>query len=806
MKVSQEWLSEFVDLDDLNPSRIDELLTMSGTEVERVTRFATGLDQVVVAQVADLAKMEGSDHLWLAKVRVPDQEPEDVVCGAPNLSKGALVAWARPGTELPQGMKLAQRRIRGAVSNGMICAPDELGIGADHEGVLLLPAGEVEIGEPLSRVFPPDTVYELEILSNRGDCLSHWGVARELAALLDRRLRDPELTEPERSGPPAAESVSVGVEAPGDCPLYSCECIDEVGEGPTPLWMLRRLLAVGARPISPVVDLANYVMLETGQPVHTFDLDRMRGAPSLVAIGVRHGLRGESLECLDGVVRPLDPDCLVITAGDQPVAIAGVIGGTQTAVEAGTKRIALEVANFNWVAIRKASRRLGLRTEASARFERHLSPTLVPLGRQRFLHLIGRVAGGRVRPGPVSAGGLPEPSEPIQVSAGRASSLLGMEVGSDEAAAALRRLQFQVAVSGDELEVTPAAVRTDISLPEDVIEEVGRILGYDRVPATLPPLRTQPGGHPGLASAARLAGELCIGAGFTEALTSSLVSQDQVGVVRGGGEGLAPIQIINPLSSQLGSLRVSCVPGLLESCRLNQSRGGERTRLFEWGHVFWRAGSPSERPEEPEVLALVDHSWGPTASPAAKRIDHLLQVVQALAEEVSLDPVEFRPAERTGFVPGRCAEAWAKGELRGVLGEVDLSSRGELELRGTVVAAELRVDGWLVDGGRPGRGVTLAKTPQLSLDLAVTVPELAAVGPALAAVRAAGISELEEIRLVDRYWGSQLPAGSKGWTFQLEFRDPERTLTHRDGEKLRSRVLAALATAVGAEVRRVGAV
>ncbi len=801
MRVSQEWLSEFVDLDDLAPDRIGELLTMSGTEVERVGQFGAGLDQVVVAQVAEVARLEGSDHLWLAKVRIPDHEPEEVVCGAPNLTKGAFVAWARPGSVLPQGMKLAQRRIRGAVSNGMICAPDELGLGSDHEGVLLLPAGEVELGEPLSQVFPPDTVYDLEILSNRADCLSHWGVARELAAQLGRQLRDPELTEPERSGPPAGDSVSVGIEAAGECPVYSVECIDEVGEGPTPLWMLRRLLAVGARPISAVVDLANYVMLEIGQPVHTFDLDRMRGAPGDIAIGVRRGLRGESLDCLDGVVRQLDPECLVITAGDQPVALAGVIGGTQTAVEPGTRRIALEVANFNWVSIRKTSRRLGLRTEASSRFERHLSPALVPVARQRFLHLIGRVAGGKVQPGPVTAGALPEPSEPIRVSSERASKLLGLDVSADQAAAALRKLQFHVDRSGEELLVTPVAVRTDIRLPEDIIEEVGRILGYDRVPATLPALRTPPSGHPGLVRAARLAGEICIGAGFTEALTSSLVSQDPVRAVQGMGVGIAPIQISNPLSTQLGSLRASCLPGLLESCRLNQSRGGERTRLFEWGHVFWRTSSGPHRPEEPEVLALVDHRWGAAASSAAERIDHLLQLVQALSQRVSLDPVEFRPAERAGFRAGRGTEAWVKGELRGVLGEIDLDLQSELELRGTAVAAELRVDGWLVDGGRPGRGMALAKTPQLQLDLAVTVPEQAALGPALGAARAAGISQLEGIRLVDRYWGNQLPVGTKGWTFRLSFRDRERTLTHREGEQLRSQVLAVLGAAVGAQVR-----
>jgi phenylalanyl-tRNA synthetase beta chain len=298
-----------------------------------------------------------------------------------------------------------------------------------------------------------------------------------------------------------------------------------------------------------------------------------------------------------------------------------------------------------------------------------------------------------------------------------------------------------------------------------------------------------------------LAGEICRGAGFTEAVTSSLVSREQVRVFQGMGSSVALVQITNPLSTQLGSLRASCLPGLLESCRLNQSRGGERTRIFEWGRVFWPTSGRSEKPEEPEVLALVDHRWGAAASPAAERIDQLLQLVQALGERVSLDAVEFRPAERTGFRPGRCAEAWVRGELRGVLGEIDLALDRELDLRGTAVAAELRVDGWLVDGGRPARGVALAKTPQLSLDLAVTVPEPAALGPALAAVHAAGISELEDIRLVDRYWGNQLPAGAKGWTFRLVFRDPERTLTHREGEQLRSRVLAALDKAVGAQVR-----
>jgi phenylalanyl-tRNA synthetase beta chain len=800
MRVSQEWLGDFVDLEGLTSSRIAELLTLSGTEVERVAEFAQGLDQVVVAEVVELGRMEGSDHLWMTKVRVPGEEPLEVVCGAQNLTLGAVVAWARPGAVLPGGLQLEQRRIRGALSNGMICAPDELGLGQDHDGVLLLPPSEAVPGQPLSRLFPHDTVYELEILSNRADCLSHWGVARELAAVLDRPLTDPVVGDPRRAGPPAEEAVQVRIEANSDCPIYLAECIDELGSGATPLWLQRRLMAVGSRSISAVVDLANYVMLELGQPVHTFDLDRMPGAPGLVQIGVRRGRGEEVLPCLDGVVRRLDEEALVITSGDQPVALAGVIGGSETAVRATTTRVVLEVANFNWVSIRTTTRRLGIRTEASSRYERSLAAALVPVAARRFTHLVGEVAGGRVRPGPVVAGAVPRPGEPIQVSSRTISGLLGLEVGPEEAAGALRRLEFQVAVFGEQLQVVPPEVRTDVGIPADVTEEVGRILGYDLVPPTLPAQRTPPSGHPGLVSAARLAGEICLGAGFTEALTTSLVSQDRVSPLRGLGEGVSPLRIRNPLSSQLGDLRVSCLPMLLDACRMNQSRGRERTQLFEWGRVFWPASDRATRPQEPEVLALVDHAAGTAARGVTEALDHLLQLVQALGERVGLQDVAFRPGSHPGYHPHRCTGVWVEGELRGVVGEVEFGADLESELRGSTVAAELRVDGWLVDGGRPGRGISLAKSPPLSLDLAVTVPARAELGSALAAVHGAEVGELEEIRLVDQYRGSQLPPGTKGWTFRLVFRHPQKTLTHRQGEELRAQVLAALG-AVGAAVR-----
>ncbi|MGH7641623.1 MAG: phenylalanine--tRNA ligase subunit beta [Candidatus Dormibacteria bacterium] len=801
MRVSQEWLSDFVELDELSPQRIAELLTLSGTEVETVVDFARGLDQVVVAEVVQLRRMEGSDHLWLAEVRVPGDEPLEVVCGAPNLQLGAVVAWARPGAVLPGGLQLDERRIRGTLSHGMICAPDELGLGSDHAGVLLLPPGEGDLGQPLSQLFPRDTIYDLEILSHRADCLSHWGVARELAAVLDRPLREPEFSETARSGPPAADSVQVTIGNRSDCPIYLMECFDQMPSGPAPLWLQRRLMAVGSRPISLVVDLANYAMLELGQPVHTFDLDRLPGSPGPVQIEVRRGRRGESLDCLDGAVRRLDQEALVIAAGDQPVALAGVIGGSSTAIQATTSRIALEVASFSWASIRRTSRRLALRTEASSRFERSLAAGLVPLAARRFTHLLSKVGGGRARPGPVVAGAVPEPGEPIRVTSGEISNLLGLEVSADQAAGGLRRLQFEVEVFGDELQVRPITLRTDVKIPADITEEVGRILGYDLVPATLPALRQAPGGHPGLVSAARLAGEICLGAGFTEAITSSLVSQDRAGVLRGLGQEAVPLRIRNPLSSELGELRVSCLPALLDGCRLNQARGRERTQLFEWGRVFWPSPTGAQRPDEPEVLGLVDHLAGGDPEMVASALDQLLQVLQALGERVGCRDLEFRSGAQAGFRPERSAAVFVGGEFRGVVGEVWLDSDPESGLRGGAVAAEVRVDGWLVDGGRRGRVASLAKTPALSLDLAVTVPVHAELGPALAAVRAAGIVELEEITLVDQYRGIRLPSAAKGWTFRLVFRSREGTLTHRHGEHLGGQVLTALGK-VGAALRQ----
>lgn len=799
VRVSHEWLGSMVDLEGVAAKEVERLLTVSGTEVERITEFAGGLESLIIGEVVEFHRLEGSDHLFLATVRGGGPEPSQVVCGAPNLFVGALIPWARPGTRLPSGIEIGRRRIRGTQSEGMLCALDELGLGSDHEGVLTLYPGEAEPGQPLAELFPQDTIYELEILSNRADCLSHLGVATELAAMLGRPVNPGDTTPVPPEGESLEGRVEVTISAPELCSLYTACSFTAIPQRPAPLFIRRRLLAVGQRSLGAVVDLANYVMLDVGQPLHTFDLDRIQGDDGRVAIEVRRARSKETMLGLDQQERHLDERELVIAANGEPAAIAGLMGSSHSAVTPATTNLLLESASFQWTSVRAASRRLGLRTEASSRFERFLSPNLVPTGARRFARLLNDHLGAAPRPGSVMAGALPQPPEPIRISAERISRLLGMEVTAAESGSALERLGFAVEMEAQDLLATPPSRRTDVTRPVDLVEEVGRILGYDRLPSTLPPLRQPPADQQGTAPG-RLVGEILMGAGYTECITLSLSDPGRPTPVSGMGEGQRMQRIGNPLSGALEGLRVSLLPGLLASCQLNQARGAEQARLFEQGRAFWSAGTDG-RPQEPELVAVVDHDVAAEASDSAATLRHLIRVCQALGDRLSIEDTTFRAVARPGLHPVRCAEVRSGGEVRGVVGELDPRSCSALELRGRVVVAELRVDGWLIPGGRPGRARDLAATPPLIVDLAVTVPEAAQLGEALRAVGATGPGDLEEIRVWDEYRGSQLGPGLKGWTFRLVFRDSAKTLTGRQGAELRDRVMTILQEVSGARAR-----
>ena len=800
MRFSCNWLQDFVDCRDVPSPQLIDRLVATGTEVERVLELPGGPAGVVVARVVELGRMPASDHLWLTRVDVGGSDPVPVVCGAQNLAPDALVAWAGPGTVLPDGTRIGARRLRGHPSQGMLCSPHELGLGPDRDGIMRLDPAAADPGVPLAVLIPPDRVLELEITANRPDCLCHLGIARELAAALGRPLRRPDDRAPVRAGQPAAELVQVRIDDPARCLRYVAEVVEGLSDAPAPLWMQQRLRAVGMRPLGLAVDLSNYVVAELGQPLHAFDLDRVAPPNGSTLVTVREACEGERFDGLDGSRRILDRRSLVIDIGGRIAALAGVLGGQDSAVGPGTRTVLLEAACFAGSSVRATSRRLGLRTEASLRFEKGLSPALASRGAARFVHLAQQVGGARVHPGPIDVEVGPRaPAAPITVTASGLGQLLGMPVDAGEAATALRRLEFEVVAAGATLAVRPPVDRQDVTIPADVLEEVGRSLGYDRVPATLPGRRT-PAATVAPADPREAVRDLVCGAGWDEAITISFTSAAVARALAPLAPPVAPLELRNPLGPQWAALRQSCLPGLLQAAALNQARGAERVRLYELGRGFWGA-SPTVQPEEPELLAAVDHDPAGDPTQAVQRLRRLVTLAATVGERLVGDAPQVRQTQVAGLHPARAAELWAAGRRVGVVGELGDDPRAAFELRGRTLVLELRLDGWLVPGGLVPRARPVAPTPALVEDIAVVVPRLAAVGRALAALRDGRVAELESVRLLDEYTDARLGPAHKGWTFRLVFRDPGRTLAGADGAALRAAVLEILAEVVGARRR-----
>src|SRR5690349_14709508 len=485
MRISYEWLGDFLDLEGVTPREAADVLTRQGVEVESLT--IVDLSQILIGKVLEQIKHPSSrSELWVHQVDLGDRTVQ-IIAGAPNAVPGALVPVALPGTTVPNGTLVRDTTIAGYKAAGMLCSSDELLLGGDHaeRKILLLDRGTP--GDPLTSVIPSQAIMEAEVTSNRPDCMGHLGVARELAAGLDRPLkRDfmPAFTG--SADPPGRDMVKVSIDDPDLCSRYIGGVIKGVRVGPSPDWMQRRLRACDVRPINNNVDITNYVLLEYAQPLHAFDLAKLNGP----AIHVRRARGGEKLLCLDGEDRQLTPEMLVIADALRPVAIAGVIGGEETAVTGATVDVLLEAANFSGPSVRQTSRALGLRTEASARFERALPPELALAGARRAASLIAELAGGSVHR--EWADVYPRPQEPVRVNFRPAliDDVLGTHVPLEEAESILKRLNFHVKVMGDgEWDVLPPVFRLDVSIPEDLVEEVGRVWGYDRVQPTLPGLR-----------------------------------------------------------------------------------------------------------------------------------------------------------------------------------------------------------------------------------------------------------------------------------------------------------------------------
>jgi phenylalanyl-tRNA synthetase beta chain len=782
MRISYEWLGDFLDTSGITPHEAAELLTMTGTKVESVQ--VIDLSAIVVGRVVEQKDHPRSNKpLWIHQVDIGGGKVIQIIAGAPNAIAGTLVPVALPGTRVPSGAVVRDGKIAGELAQGMLCSADELLLGEEREPrIMLLDRGEP--GESLAKYIPVEAIFEAEITPNRPDCLSHIGVARELAAAAGREFKA-DFMPPYIEGvpPPAADLIDVAIDVPDLCSRFVAVPITGVKVGPSPDWVQRRLRAAGVRPISNVVDATAYVMLEHGKPTHVFDAAKLNGKQ----LHVRDARQGESILCLDGQTRTLRPGMLVVADARGPVAIGGIIGGEESGVSDSTTDVIIESAGWDGVNVRATSRALGLRTEASVRHEKGLAPEVAMAGARRAAALVREWAGGDVHADWVDV--YPKPQEPIRVELDphRVDDLLGVHIPLEESERILRRLGFQVrAEAGGRWDVLPPVFRLDIELPEDVIEEVGRIYGIERIPATLPGRRharwdpSQPVDHEWAMR------EVLLGAGFEEVVSPALVARKVLEKLGVAGEART---LINPMSDELDTMRTSLLPSLLAVARFNQDRSGEQVDVFEMARVYRGRldGGLAEEPVRLTVFARV----GEGADAGREGFLRLKSVMDRLGTDVAAGTPAYERTTSNLFHPGRTARVDLAGQELGIIGELHPSTLAAFDLDGRAVALDIDVSALLGAIGER-KAAELPRYPAAQRDLAVVVGDDVPAGDLQATIQGSAGPHLESARAFDEYRGGQVGEGRKSIAFTLTFRSPERTLTDSEVEAVMAEVKRAL--------------
>ncbi|MBI4508654.1 MAG: phenylalanine--tRNA ligase subunit beta [Deltaproteobacteria bacterium] len=802
MRVSLGWLRELCPT-DLSAAELGHRLTMAGLEVEAIVPLGEQFAGVVVAEVRGVRPHPRSPRLTIVTAW-DGSGLHEVVCGAPNVpGAGGKILWARPGSRLPDGREIGQKEIQGQGSAGMICSEAELGIGEEAGGIVVLadedaksPAGTLAQDALGLR----DTALEINVTPNRGDCLSHLGIAREVAALAGTPLRRPVVSlDPFISGGDVARLVHVSVEASQLCTRYSARYIHGLRIGPSPRWMRRRLEAVGMRSISNLVDVTNYVMLEVGQPLHAFDYDRLADG----TIIVRRASEGEAITTLDGAERQLRSGDLLICDPRGPVALAGVMGGAGSEVQAGTSRVLLESACFDPISVRKTARRLGLHSESSHRFERGVDPNGVDFASMRASRLLCELAGGSVARGVVDV--YPKPVVPVSVELrpGRASRLLGFECTPQEVARVLQAIELTVdeAPGSGRLRVTCPTFRRDLEREVDLIEEIVRLVGYERIPTTLPGTREAP----------RATGDILVervqdalwGAGWTETISFGFTSPTRIADLRlpKGHPASSPLMLRNPLREEQSVMRTSLVPGLLAALARNLAVGVEDVRLFEVGNVFYPSGEAL--PREPRSLAGVVCGYRSGWLKPGQRVDFfdIKGVLERLSATLRV-PVEFSPLRsEDGFLhPGVAASVLCNGSMLGVVGEVHPETRERFGIEPACFAFEVDLE--LVPPLQKPQFAPLPRFPSIVRDVSFLVGEVVSAQRVRQVILESRSPLLESFRVLEDYREpGKVPAGKKGMLWSMTYRASDRTLTDSEVDEVHEGMVSRLLSALGAERR-----
>lgn len=771
MQVPIEWLKEYIETTKDATSLANEL-TATGSEAEGLEKLGNYVEHLVVGKIEKLEKHPDADRLQICQVNVG--EMVQIVTGADNIKEGDFVPVVLPGAVLPNGIKIKAAKLRGVPSAGMLCSEEELGLVEKSAGIMILPGTDYTPGEDANAILKLGTdILFFGITPNRVDCLSMVGMAREVGIIENKSVKLPDIILHEVAKE-AKEHIKVEIEADDLCPRYACRIIESVKLGPSPIWMQQRLIAAGMRPINNVVDITNYVMLELGQPLHAFDASCLEGNK----IVVRRAKADEKFKTLDGVERSLEPEMLVIADTNKPVALAGIMGGESSEITENTQTVLLESANFERASIRRTSRKLGLRSEASSRFEKGLDPENVLLALDRAASLLEQYASGQVYQGVVLTGTYKPHKIVIKTNVSLINRRLGIDLADDKMAAILEAVGIKVELNGDEIVAEVPSYRRDIEGEMDLAEEVARIYGLDNIPLTIPKGNLDSKGLTSLQQVERIAARELASQGLSEIITYSFLSEKRLSGLPG-----EPVYIANPLSEEQAVLRTSMLPSLLQAVQNNLNRQEKDLAFFEIARTYEKTSE--HLPKETRMIAMVltgriaDHF---DAKGKATDFYDLKGVVENLATRLNLE-LSYAPSMRPKMHPGRTADILLQDEVIGYIGQVHPD-----EMEQPVYYAELLVEPLTKGLSKVPVYKALTRYPAVLRDLALVGPKAISASYVKKAIEEAGGTHLRSVELFDMYTGPQVGEGNRSLAYALVFQSEEKTLTDAEIDDFLQRI------------------
>ncbi|NHD83020.1 phenylalanine--tRNA ligase subunit beta [Staphylococcus aureus] len=792
MLISNEWLKEYVTIND-SVSNLAERITRTGIEVDDLIDYTKDIKNLVVGFVKSKEKHPDADKLNVCQVDIGEDEPVQIVCGAPNVDAGQYVIVAKVGGRLPGGIKIKRAKLRGERSEGMICSLQEIGISSNYvpktfeSGIYVFSEAQVPGTDALQALYLDDQVMEFDLTPNRADALSMIGTAYEVAALYNTKMTKPDTTSNELELS-ANDELTVTIENEDKVPYYSARVVHDVTIEPSPIWMQARLIKAGIRPINNVVDISNYVLLEYGQPLHMFDQDAI-GSQQIV---VRQANEGEKMTTLDDTERELLTSDIVITNGQTPIALAGVMGGDFSEVKEQTSNIVIEGAIFDPVSIRHTSRRLNLRSESSSRFEKGIATEFVDEAVDRACYLLQTYANGKVLKDRVSSGELGAFITPIDITADKINRTIGFDLSQNDIVTIFNQLGFDTEINDDFITVQVPSRRKDITIKEDLIEEVARIYGYDDIPSTLPVFdKVTSGQLTDRQYKTRMVKEVLEGAGLDQAITYSLVSKEDATAF--SMQQRQTIDLLMPMSEAHASLRQSLLPHLIEAASYNVARKNKDVKLFEIGNVFFANGE-GELPDQVEYLSgiltgdYVVNQW----QGKKETVDFYLAkgVVDRVSEKLNLE-FSYRRADIDGLHPGRTAEILLENKVVGFIGELHPTLAADNDLKRTYVF-ELNFDALMAVSVGYINYQPIPRFPGMSRDIALEVDQNIPAADLLSTIHAHGGNILKDTLVFDVYQGEHLEKGKKSIAIRLNYLDTEETLTDERVSKVQAEIEAAL--------------